>query len=116
MSIAYTYIVRCENGALYTGIARDIRARLMTHCSRTGACAKFTRSFPVKELSALWETKDYSSAARLECCIKKMKKSAKEALVMDKGASLAKVFPALAAEEYKRVENLDMYMDIFDKF
>ncbi len=111
---AYTYIVRCTNGALYTGIARDIRARLRTHISRTGACAKFTRSFPVMELSALWEADNLSLAAQLEYAIKSLPKAKKEALIMDKDAPLSLLFPDLFCEGLRRIKKLDTYMDIFD--
>ena len=112
---AYTYIVRCENGALYTGITRDVRARLATHASQKEACAKFTRSFRVIELVALFAADTYSLAARLEYAIKRLPKKEKEALIAEQETALSERFPHLPCDAIERVEDLAEYMDIFDK-
>ena len=38
----FVYIVRCEDGSLYTGYTTDVKERLITHNSGKGA--KYTRS------------------------------------------------------------------------
>ena len=73
---AYTYIVRCADGTLYTGWTDDIEKRLAAHNSGHGA--KYTRSrrpvtlvhletFPTKEaaMSREWHIKRLSRAAKL---------------------------------------------------
>jgi len=73
---AYTYIVRCADGTLYTGWTDDIEKRLAAHNSGHGA--KYTRSrrpvtlvhletFDTKEaaMSREWHIKRLSRAAKL---------------------------------------------------
>ena len=38
---AYVYILRCGDGTLYTGVARDVERRLKQH--RSGKGARYTR-------------------------------------------------------------------------
>lgn len=98
---AYTYIVRCDDGSLYTGIAKDIRRRIKTHIEKNKAAAKYTKSRAVVSLEALWEAVDYSAAARLEYWIKSLKKSEKESLIASGGAGLYELLPMLPSEEYR---------------
>ena len=73
---AYTYIVRCADGSLYTGWTDDIEQRLAAHNSGHGA--KYTRSrhpvtlvhlecFPTKEqaMSREWHIKHLTRAQKL---------------------------------------------------
>ncbi|MBP3579993.1 MAG: GIY-YIG nuclease family protein [Clostridia bacterium] len=78
--VAYIYIIRCEDNSLYTGIAKDIKARMKEHINATAA--KYTSSHRIKQLCALWECESYRDAARLEYAIKTLTKSKKEALVL----------------------------------
>ena len=48
MPCAYVYIIRCRGGSLYTGIARSVCRRLRQHTEKSPACAKYTRSHPVR--------------------------------------------------------------------
>ncbi len=77
----YIYIISCERGTLYTGIASDISRRLKEHFSRSERCAKFTRSHKPTGLEALWTAPDKGTALRLEWRIKKMKKPQKIQLI-----------------------------------
>ena len=43
MSSWYVYIVRCNDGTLYTGITKDLERRLAEHNSPKGG-AKYTRT------------------------------------------------------------------------
>ena len=40
----YVYMLRCEDGSLYTGIASDVEKRFAMH--KSGHGAKYTRSHP----------------------------------------------------------------------
>ena len=40
----YVYMLRCEDGSLYTGIASDVEKRFAVH--KSGHGAKYTRSHP----------------------------------------------------------------------
>lgn len=75
----YTYIVRCANGSLYTGITTDVTKRIKTHNAGRGGA--YTRSHrPVK---LVWNEKavSESKARQREAEIKKWPKSKKENLI-----------------------------------
>jgi putative endonuclease len=72
-------MLKCADGSLYTGIARDLEARIKTHNEGTGA--KYTRGrLPVKLVySEVAENR--SSAAQREHEIKQMPRQLKLALL-----------------------------------
>ena len=71
----FVYILECGDGSLYTGIARDLDARIKTHNEGTGA--KYTRGrLPVK-LVYSEATNDRSSALRREHEIKQLPRQSK---------------------------------------
>ncbi|MEO8465956.1 MAG: GIY-YIG nuclease family protein [Gammaproteobacteria bacterium] len=80
----YVYIVRCADRTLYTGVARDLSARLAAH--NEGRGAKYTRArLPVKLIYQ--ETAENRSAAqRREHAIKRLSRTEKRALAK-RGAS-----------------------------
>ena len=49
----YTYMIRCEGGSLYTGIANNMFRRMKEHDSREGKCAKYTKGHKVIALGVL---------------------------------------------------------------
>jgi len=76
----YVYMVRCSDGTLYTGIAKDLKKRLEAHNSgRDGA--RYTRSRRPVTLVYAQQVESQSAAASLEYRIKKMPRSKKKALV-----------------------------------
>lgn len=91
--MAFVYMVRCAGGAIYTGMAADIGARLRTHLEKKPAAAKYTRSHPVEELLALFETESTRDAKRLEARIKRYKREEKLALIEDPLALGSERFP-----------------------
>lgn len=74
----YVYIVRCADRTLYTGVARDLSARIEAH--NLGRGAKYTRArLPVKLIYQ--ETVENRSAAqRREHAIKRLSRAEKRAL------------------------------------
>jgi putative endonuclease len=76
---AYVYMVRCANGALYTGWTTDLSARLKAHCSGHGA--KFTRGFKALSMVYYETLATRSEAMKREWALKHLSKSEKEALV-----------------------------------
>ena len=46
----FVYILRCGNGALYTGVTTDLKRRVAEHQSGGRLAARFTRAFPPIEL------------------------------------------------------------------
>jgi len=79
----YVYILKCNDGSLYTGYTNNLEKRLKVH--NEGKGAKYTKArLPVELVySEKYETK--SEAMRREIEIKKMKKSEKiEKLILHK--------------------------------
>ena len=77
--MAYTYILRCSDGTLYTGWTSDIDKRLLAH--NAGKGAKYTRGrLPVQLV--YWEESPSRSDAQIrERSIQKLNKSQKEKLI-----------------------------------
>lgn len=100
----YTYILRCEDNSLYTGITTDLERRFSEHHTKNERCAKYTLNHTAKKFEAVWESSSRSLASKLEYNIKKLKKSEKEILI-DKASSLSSFLEEkLNCEEYKRVK------------
>ncbi len=93
--MAYIYIVSCENGSLYTGIAKDIKKRLSQHASKAKPSAKYTKSHKVTRLEMLWETENYADAAKLEYRIKRLTREKKLELLKNP-AAVSEFFPELS--------------------
>ena len=73
------YILRCGDGSLYTGIAKDVEARLKQHCEGRGAA--YTRSrLPV---TLLYQENGFNRSEALirEAQIKAMPRSSKQSLI-----------------------------------
>ena len=75
---AYVYMMRCANGALYTGWTNDLLRRMRTHAGGKGA--KYTRGFGGETLAYAELLEDKSAALRREAALKKCSKEEKEAL------------------------------------
>ena len=72
-------MLRCRDGSLYTGAARDLRARLALH--RAGKASRYTRShLPVK---LVWSrrARTWSLALKEEHRIKSLARAEKLAIV-----------------------------------
>jgi len=93
----YVYLLRCRDGSIYTGIARDVAKRIHQHESGKGA--RYTAGRGPFELCAKRRCKTQGDALRLEYAIKQLSREAKLALaaprklsgfarsVLDKSAS-----------------------------
>ena len=77
----YTYMLRCEDNSIYTGITTDLKRRFNEHKSRGDKCAKYTLKHHVKSLELAFESEDRKLASKLEYHIKKLIKSDKEKLI-----------------------------------
>jgi predicted GIY-YIG superfamily endonuclease len=75
----HVYVVRCADGTLYTGVAKDLKQRIAAH--NAGRGAKYTRSrLPVK-LVYREAAADRGAALQREHAIKRLPRLAKRALV-----------------------------------
>jgi putative endonuclease len=81
------YIVRCADGSLYTGIARDVVRRVAAHNADGGAGASYTRSRRPVTLVYQETAADRSAASKREYQIKQLSRAEKLALVARRGAS-----------------------------
>lgn len=80
----YTYMVRCQDHTLYTGIAKDPEKRLAAHNTGKNG-AKYTRSRRPVRLVYLEEFPSRSAAAKREYALKQLDLAAKMKLLQDKG-------------------------------
>ena len=81
----YTYILRCADNSLYTGMTNDIDNRFNKHVSGTGA--KYTKSHQPERLEAVWRSKTKSLACKLEYQLKHLTKNQKEDIIKGKKLS-----------------------------
>lgn len=76
----YTYILRCSDNSLYTGITTDVVRRYAEHING-GKGAKYTKAHKPIKIECVWRVGTKSDASRLESRIKKLTKQQKEQLV-----------------------------------
>jgi putative endonuclease len=77
----YVYMVRCRDGSLYTGVARDPDRRLAEHNGVAPGGARYTRARRPVELVYTEAVPDRASACRREAALKRLRRPAKLALV-----------------------------------
>ena len=73
------YIVRCHDGSLYTGIARNVPERIAAH--NAGRGARYTRGRGPLTLCAKRRCLNQGDALRLEWAIKRLSRTDKETLL-----------------------------------
>lgn len=76
----FVYILRCADGSLYTGWTNDLKKRVKTH--NAGKGAKYTKTRLPVELVYYEEYEEKGEALSRELSIKKLKKTAKEKLIL----------------------------------
>ncbi len=75
----YVYLVRAANGSLYCGISDNPQRRFAAH--QKGQGARYFKTSPAQALVYVEQWPDKGEALRQERLLKKLRKSAKEALV-----------------------------------
>ena len=102
----YTYMLRCENNSIYTGITTDVKRRMEEHFSKDTKCAKYTKSHKPIKLECVWESENKVLASKLEYRIKELNKKQKEELIKDN--NLEKYLSQkLECDKYKIAKNID---------
>jgi len=73
----HVYVLRCGDGSLYTGVARDLQRRLLQHNGDLAGGSRYTRGRRPVEL--LWSDTeaDRSAAQQREASIKKLSRDEK---------------------------------------
>lgn len=74
------YIIRCDDGSLYTGVSTDVERRFREHLERPSGAKFFNGRRPV-EVVFRESGHSRSSAARREAAIKKLSRAEKLVLV-----------------------------------
>jgi len=77
----YTYILRCKDNSLYTGITTDLERRLKEHKQKGEKTAKYTMTHSAIKIEIAWESENRVLASRLEFYIKTLTKKKKEDLI-----------------------------------
>ena len=78
----YTYMLRCADNSIYTGMTNNLDKRINEHLSKDTNSAKYTKSHDAVKLEAAWKSKDKSLACKLEYQIKNLTKKQKENLIL----------------------------------
>ena len=73
----YVYILRCADGSLYTGVARDLQRRLLQHNGKLAGGSRYTRGRRPVELVWSDTESSRSAAQRREASIKKLRRDEK---------------------------------------
>ena len=74
----FVYLVRCADGTLYCGVAKDVAARLAQHDAGKGA--RYTRGRGPLALIAKRRCASHGDALRLELAVKALPREEKERL------------------------------------
>ena len=77
----YTYMLRCNDNSIYTGITTDLSRRFLEHTSQDTKCAKYTLSHKALRIEAAWQTSNRALASKLEYHLKHLTKTQKEQLI-----------------------------------
>ena len=97
----YTYMLRCDDGSLYTGYCTDYKRRYKEHSSKGAKAAKYTRSHTAVALAAVWESNTKTQATRLEYYIKTLSRDKKELLISSDEMSVLE--DKINILDYKRI-------------
>ena len=100
----YTYMLRCEDNSIYTGITSNVERRMEEHFSQNEKCAKYTVSHQAKKLEVVWESENRVLASKLEFHIKKsLTKKEKEELIKDSDLLDKFLGNKIEAANYKKI-------------
>ncbi len=75
----FVYILKCADGSLYTGIAKDLAKRLKRHLE--GKASRYTRARLPVTLVYQETQPDRSAASIREAAIKRLSRPEKESLI-----------------------------------
>ena len=100
----YTYMLRCKDNSIYTGMAQDINKRMNEHFSKEKNCAKYTVSHSAKKLEAVWESENRVLASKLEYRINTLTKGQKEKLILNQNLLKEYFDEKLEADKYNPIK------------
>jgi putative endonuclease len=76
----YLYLLECEDGSLYTGIAKDVHDRFARHCAGKGA--RYTRARKPVGILGYVACPGYSAALKAEYAVKRLAPAEKWSLAL----------------------------------
>ncbi len=77
----YTYMLRCKDNSIYTGMTKDLERRMQEHFEKDKKCAKYTLRHEAQKLECAWKSENRVLASKLEYHIKQLSKLQKEELI-----------------------------------
>ena len=77
----YTYMIRCKDNSIYTGITTNLEKRMQEHFTKDEKCAKYTKKHTAIKLERAWKSENRVFATKLEYWIKHLSKLQKENLI-----------------------------------
>jgi putative endonuclease len=83
--VPHVYLLRCRDGSLYAGSAKNLAARIRVHA--LGRASRYTRGRLPVVLAWSREVATWGEALREERRIKRLRRADKERLVSGTGAS-----------------------------
>jgi putative endonuclease len=98
----FVYVLRCRDTTLYTGIARDVDARIAAH--EAGRGARYTKGRGPFLLVAKRRCRSHGEALRLEYAIKRLSRREKESLVLTRRLAVFARALANAGRTERRAE------------
>jgi putative endonuclease len=78
--VPWVYLLRCGDGSLYAGSARDLPRRLAQHTA--GHASRYTRAHLPVTLAWSRRVRTWSAALREEARIKRLRRRDKDALIV----------------------------------
>lgn len=100
----YTYMLRCKDNSIYTGMTNNIKARFNKHT--VGRGAKYTKSHQPEKIEAIWRSKDKSLACKLEYYLKRLTKKQKEEIIA--GTKISKYLKEkIDGRRYYRIKEIE---------
>jgi putative endonuclease len=84
--LPFVYLLRCRDGSLYGGSAKDLQARMRSH--ENGRASRYTRARGPVWLAWWRKVRTWGEALRQEHHLKRLSKREKEALVAGDGTAL----------------------------
>ena len=100
----YTYMLRCSDNSIYTGITTDLERRMNEHFSQNVKAAKYTKRHKAQMLEMAWISENNVTAAKLEYHIKKrLNKKQKEDLIENYKLLKNFSFDKIDVNNYKKV-------------
>ena len=98
----YTYMIRCTDNSIYTGITTNIDRRMKEHKTKDKKCAKYTLLHNFDKLERVWCSENRIDASKLEYHIKKLPKSQKEELIKKEIYNIKYLCGKIDLERYRR--------------